>query len=76
MSHTDARRLIGTVVYYLGLTCVIALILSLPAIWLAWEAGESHARAALVADANASREMCIRDRLLGERRLGAVGTAF
>lgn len=55
MSHTDVRRLTGTLLFGLGLAGVVALLLSLPAIWLVWEASESRARAALVANANAAR---------------------
>jgi signal transduction histidine kinase/CheY-like chemotaxis protein len=55
MRHTDLRRLTGTLLFGLGLAGFIALLVSLPAIWLVWEAGESHARAALVANADAAR---------------------
>ena len=55
MSRDAARSLIGTVLRRLGLGGVIALMLSLPAIWLAWEAAEAHAQAALLADAGGAR---------------------
>src|ERR1700735_5607977 len=55
MSHTDKYWLIKLLVRAIGVTGVLAVILSLPAIWLAWETHESQARATLIADANASR---------------------
>jgi signal transduction histidine kinase/CheY-like chemotaxis protein len=55
MSRDAARSLIGTVLRRLGLAGVIVLILSLPAVWLAWEAAEAHAEATLLAEAGAAR---------------------
>src|ERR1700722_16126508 len=54
MAHRGAR-LIGILVNGVGIAGVLAAILSLPAIWLAWEANESHAQATLVMGANATR---------------------
>ncbi|MGA3000753.1 MAG: response regulator [Acetobacteraceae bacterium] len=54
MSRDAARSLIGTVLRRLGLAGVIVLVFSLPALWLAWEATEAHAQAALLAEAGST----------------------
>jgi signal transduction histidine kinase/DNA-binding response OmpR family regulator len=55
MSHDAARSLIGTWLRRLGLAGVVALILSLPAVWLAWEAAEAQAEAGLLVEGAAAR---------------------
>ncbi|HEX3993488.1 MAG TPA: ATP-binding protein, partial [Acetobacteraceae bacterium] len=55
MSRDAARSFTGTVLRRLGLAGVIALMLSLPALWLGWEAEEAHAQAALLAEAGSAR---------------------
>ena len=55
MSRDTARWLIGTVLRRIGLAGMIILIVSLPAVWLAWEAAEANAQARLLADAGAAR---------------------
>src|SRR5476649_2373599 len=55
MTRDDRRPFIGQMLYWLGLACVVALILSIPAVWLSWEAAEAQARANLVTDAAAMR---------------------
>src|ERR1700733_2852791 len=55
MSRDAARSFTGTVLRRLGLAGVIVLMLSLPALWLAWEAAEAHAQAVLLAEAGSAR---------------------
>src|SRR5665213_1226570 len=55
MSRDAARSLVGTILRRLGLAGVIILIVSLPALWLAWEAAEAHAQAELLAEAGSAR---------------------
>ena len=55
MSRCDARPLVGTMFQCFGLAGVVALVLSLPVVWLAWEAAEAQGRAALMAEAASTR---------------------
>ncbi len=55
MSHDDARPLIGKFFHRLGLAGVVALALSLPAVWLAWEGAEAQAKAAVLAETASAR---------------------
>src|ERR1035438_5376042 len=55
MSHDDARPLIGKFFHRLGLAGGVALALSLPAVWLAWEGAEAQAQAAVLAETASTR---------------------
>jgi signal transduction histidine kinase/CheY-like chemotaxis protein len=62
MSQDDTRTLPAKVLHRLGLAGAVLLILSIPAIWLAWEAAEAQATAAMLADAAATKaQAALRD---------------
>jgi signal transduction histidine kinase/CheY-like chemotaxis protein/HPt (histidine-containing phosphotransfer) domain-containing protein len=61
MTYLAASWLIGTIRCF-GLAGIVAMIVALPAVWLAWEAAESHAQADLLIEADSKRvEGALRD---------------
>ncbi len=55
MNHAIARSWIRLIVYLLGVAGVVALTVSLPAVWLAWETADAQSEAALRATAASAR---------------------